>query len=164
MTRSPVARFVGVVAAVAAVLVLVAWSGAGAPAVHAQSVGEGTQDDGRVGYLVAQIHNTGSLPVDIREITWHSDGLTGSEVLVGPIDEAPTGARPFAPFTLDGDEQVAVVLQGTVTCPLPGDVVTVGTDPLEVEAKPAAGPARTLRFDLDGNGQGMVRTLPCPPR
>lgn len=160
--RAPVARFVAVVAVGAIALVLIAWTGAAAPALHALPVGEGTQGGGRTGYLEVWIDNTGSLPVEVRDITWRSSGLTRSRVLVGPTDQVPSGARPFVPFTLDGGQQVAIVLEGTISCPLPGEVVTVGTEPLVVEAEPAAGPRRELTFDLDE--QGMTRTLPCPPR
>lgn len=162
--RAPVGRFVAVVAVVATVLLLAAWSGAGAPALQAQSTGEGTADGGRSGYLVVWIHNTGSLPVEIDRVAWRSDGLADTEVLIGSTDHAPEDARPFRPFTLDGGEQRAVVLQGTIACPLPGDVVTVGADPMRVTATPAAGPSRTITFSLDAPGQGMERTLPCPPR
>jgi hypothetical protein len=162
--RAPVGRFVGVVATIAAVLLLVAWSGAAAPALQAQTVGEGTADGGRTGYLVVWLHNTGSLPVEVDRVTWRSDALADSEVLVGSTDGAPEDARPFAPFAIPGGAQRAVVLAGTITCPLPGDVVTVATDPLTVHATPVAGPGRVRTFSMDAPGQGMERTLPCPAR
>lgn len=162
--RAPIARFVGVVATLGLVLVLAAWTGATAPGLRAQEVGEGTQDDGRTGYLLAQIDNPGTLPVAIGAIRWTSPGLTGEQVLIGPLDGAPDGAAPFEPFTLDGGQQVAVLLRGAISCPLPGDVVTVTADNVVVEAKPVAGPARQLTLELGGSRAGMERTLPCPPR
>lgn len=162
--RAPVARFAAVVAAVAVVLLVTAWTGAAAPALEAQPVGEGTTDGGRTGSLVVWVHNTGALPVEIDRIAWRSDGLVDAEVLIGSTDHAPEDARPFRPFTLEGGAQRAVVLQGTIACPLPGEVVTVGADPLRVTATPAAGPSRTIAFSQGAHGQGMERTLPCPPR
>lgn len=160
--RHPVLRFVLVVAAVALVLATVAWTGAGAPAVEARTMGEGTMADGRLGYLLATVENRGSLPVEITNASWSSLGLRDTELFVGPEAEAPSNMEPFEPFSLAGGERRAIMIRGAIDCPLPGDQVTVSTDPLQVSAKPVLGPSRRLVMGATGRDQGTDRTLPCP--
>jgi hypothetical protein len=160
--RRPVLRFVLVVAALAVALGALAWTGAAAPAVTAQTMGEGTEADGELGYLLALVENRGSLPVRVTQATWTSEALGDAELFVGPEAHAPDAMVPFEPFSLAGGERRVIMLRGTIECPLPGDRVTVATDPLEITAKPAAGPSRHVQFATTGRGPGMDRTLPCP--
>ncbi len=162
--RFPVLRFVAVVTVLALGLLGLSWSGLAAPGMAASAIGEGTYDHGRTGYLTAELTNTGSAPVRVTSAAWASEGLADTKLLVGGPGGGQEAMRAFAPFTMRGGEHRTVMLLGRIHCPLPGDVVTVSTDPLRVAAKPIAGPERTRSFRATGRAAGMERTLPCPAR
>lgn len=165
--RAPVARFVAVVAVAATVLVLVAWSGSAAPAIDGQPLGSGTRQNSEIGYVLVEIANTGALPVDVARVTWPTQGLRDPHLFVGPVEGAPLDMQPLGPlgaFSLAGGERRALMVRGTIDCPLPGLEVTVASDPVEIVAKPAAGPSRTIELDVARPGQENEIALPCPPR
>lgn len=147
----PVAGFVVVVIVLAGGLVALVTTGAAAP--HLRFGGSGSSGSNASGRTVTGVDlaNDASTPVRIEAMRWATPGDEGQEVLV-PSDASFPGsidpnAPPFEPFTMPGNTSRRIFVAARCLDPVTGtDVFENRSHILVVRARPALGPARTVRL------------------
>jgi hypothetical protein len=154
----PVRSFVAIMTALAALLVLVQWSGAVLPRVA--SPGSGVSEMANDRWVVqAEIVNEGPFAVEILRIRWPaSGGATASAPGLLPVTTDADGytlrlaPAPFEPFTLEPGGARWIGAEVRTDCG--PDYVVGGLGPLELDVRTPLGVRRTLAFHPEGQAVG----------
>lgn len=162
----PVTVFVIVVIVLAGGLVALETTGAAAP--HLRFGGSGASGGSSSGRTVTGVDlaNDASTPVRIEAMRWATPGDEGQEVLV-PSDASFPGsidpnAPPFEPFTMPGNTSRRIFVAARCLDPVTGtDVFADRNHILVVRARPALGPARTVRLQEFDRSDGPEDDSSC---